>query len=75
MTQVAVSKTGDPTGVYFLHDSVTPGINLNDYAELGVWPNGYYMTYNQFRNGGPFNVAGVYAFDCNKMLAGQRRSS
>lgn len=66
----AVSRTGDPTGQYFLYDFVTPGNEFPDYPKLGVWPDAYYMTVNQFTSGGPFNGAGAYAFDRKKMLAG-----
>jgi hypothetical protein len=67
---VAVSKTPDPTGAYNVYDFVTPGNEFPDYPKFGVWPDGYYMTVNQFTNGGPFNGTGAYAFDRAKMLAG-----
>ncbi|HET9447567.1 MAG TPA: carboxypeptidase regulatory-like domain-containing protein, partial [Steroidobacteraceae bacterium] len=38
--------------------------------KLGVWPDAYYMTTNQFTNAGPFHGAGFFAFDRAKMLAG-----
>jgi len=28
--------------------------DFNDYPKLGVWPDGYYITYNMFRNGATF---------------------
>src|SRR5438876_1276251 len=40
---------------------------FEDYPHLGVWPDGYYMTTNEF--GGP-NSGGNYAFDRVKMLRG-----
>jgi hypothetical protein len=67
---IAVSKTGDPTGAYYLYDFVTPGNEFPDYPHLGVWPDGYYMMVHQFTNAGPFNGTGVYSFDRVKMLAG-----
>jgi len=67
---VAVSKTGDPTGAYYLYDFVLPGNEFPDYPKLGVWPDGYYMTTNQFLMGGPFDGGGAYAFDRNRMLVG-----
>ncbi len=67
---VAVSKNGDPGGVYFTYDFQTPGNNFPDYGKFGVWPDGYYMTVNQFTNGGPFNGVGMYALDRKKMLVG-----
>ena len=67
---IAVSKTGDPTGGYYLYDFVLPGNEFPDYPKFGVWPDGYYMTTNQFFMGGSFDGAGAYAFDRNKMLVG-----
>jgi hypothetical protein len=72
---VAVSKTGDPTGAYYLYDFVTPGNEFPDYPHLGVWPDGYYMMVHQFTNGGSFNGTGVYSFDRVKMLAGDPTAS
>jgi uncharacterized repeat protein (TIGR01451 family) len=67
---IAISKTPDPTGAYYLYDFVTAGNEFPDYPHLGVWPDGYYMTVHQFTNGGPFNGEGVYSFNRAKMLAG-----
>jgi hypothetical protein len=67
---VAVSKTGDPTGAYYVYDFITAGNELPDYPHFGVWPDAYYMMVHQFTNGGPFNGTGVYSFDRKKMLAG-----
>ncbi len=72
---IAISKTPNPTGAYFLYDFVTPGNEFPDYPKLGVWPDGYYMTVNQFTNGGPFNGTGAYAFDRKKMLLGNPSAS
>ncbi len=68
---VAVSKTSDPSGAYFLYDFMMPNNKFNDYPHLSVWPDGYYMTDNQFNQAGnTFQQAGVFAFDRAKMLAG-----
>jgi len=67
---IAISKTPDPTGAYFLYDFITPGNEFPDYPKLGVWPDGYYMMVHQFTLGGPFNGTGVYAFNRLKMLTG-----
>ncbi len=67
---IAVSKTGDPTGAYWVYDFVMPGVEFNDYFKFGAWPDAYYMTDRQFTNGGPFNSFGCFAFDRAKMLAG-----
>src|SRR6185369_4874202 len=67
---IAISKTPDPTGAYFLYDFVTAGNEFPDYPHLGVWPDGYYMMVHQFTLGGPFNGTGAYAFNRMKMLVG-----
>ena len=67
---IAISKTPDPTGAYFLYDFITAGNEFPDYPHLGVWPDGYYMMVHQFTLGGPFNGTGAYAFNRLKMLTG-----
>jgi hypothetical protein len=67
---IAVSTTADPTGTYNVYefDQTT----FNDYPKLGVWPDAYYMTTNQFGGtGGTFSGAGAYAFERAAMLTGQ----
>jgi hypothetical protein len=70
---VAVSKTSDATGMYNLYDFQYS--NLNDYPKMGVWPDGYYTTFNMF-DGSTFAFLGVNAcaMDRAKMLAGQPAS-
>ena len=65
---VALSRTGDPTGSYFLYDFPMPNNKFNDYPKFGVWPDAYYMSDNQFAP--DFQGAGVFAFNRTKMLAG-----
>ncbi|MCA1591219.1 MAG: proprotein convertase P-domain-containing protein, partial [Acidobacteria bacterium] len=73
---IAVSKTGDATGAYYLYDFMMPNNKFNDYPHFGVWPDGYYMTDNQFNQAGTaFQGAGVFAFDRVKMLAGDPTAS
>jgi hypothetical protein len=69
---IAVSQTADPTGLWNLYDFQTSTTNMNDYGKLGVWPDGYYMSFNQF-NGNTYDWAGaaVAVFERDKMLAGQ----
>ncbi|CAN5339988.1 hypothetical protein BH10ACI3_BH10ACI3_11490 [soil metagenome] len=66
---IAISKTGDPTGAYFLYEFVMPNIKLNDFPKFGVWPDGYYMSTEEF-TGSDFTGTGAFAFDRAKMLAG-----
>ena len=66
---VAVSTTDDPTGTYNRY-SYSYGTDFNDYPHMGVWPNGYYITYNMFKRGRTFVGNKVCAFERDKMLAG-----
>jgi hypothetical protein len=70
---VALSRTGDPTGSYFLYDFPMPNSKFNDYPKFGVWPDAYYMSDNQFNPN--FQGAGVFAFERAKMLAGDPTAS
>ena len=66
---VAVSTTSDATGSYARY-SYSYSTDFNDYPKLGVWPDGYYITYNMFRNGATFIGSKACAFDRAAMLAG-----
>ncbi len=73
---VAISKTGDPTGQYFLYDFVMPNNKFDDYPHYGVWPDAYYLTTNQFNQAGnQFLGGGAFAFDRKKMLQGDPTAS
>jgi hypothetical protein len=63
---VAVSKTADPAGAYWLYDFQFPG--FPDQTKLGVWPDAYYVATNLFTSGylGPR----VCAWNRAAMLAG-----
>lgn len=67
---IAISQTGDPTGAYYRYD-FNLGVLLNDYPHIGVWPDGYYMTVNQFNPDFSPAGAGVYSFERDRMLLGQ----
>ncbi len=67
---IAVSQTGDPTGAWYRYAFQISATKLNDYPQFGVWPDGYYMSVNQFV-GNTWGGAGVVAFERNKMLLGQ----
>jgi subtilisin-like proprotein convertase family protein len=73
---IAISKTGDATGAYYLYDFVMPNIKFDDYPHFGVWPDAYYMTDNQFDQAGTaYQGVGVFAFDRSKMLGGDPTAS
>ena len=66
---IAVSATPDPLGSYYRYQFAFD--KLNDYPKFGVWPDGYYMTMNQFTSLSlQFAGQGVVAFERDKMLAG-----
>lgn len=67
---IAVSQTSDPTGAYYVWAFQVPNAEFPDYPKIGVWTDGYYMSVNQFLNGGAFDGTGAYAFNRAKMLAG-----
>ena len=66
---IAVSSSADPTGTWYAYDYQFS--KFNDYPHFGVWPDGYYMTVNQFNDDGSWGGEGVVAFEREKMLAGQ----
>lgn len=64
---VAVSTTDDATGSY--NQYAFPFSDFPDYPKIGVWPDAYYITFNNFGNSG-FVGANVCAADRTNMLAG-----
>lgn len=68
---VAVSTTSDATGTYNRYAFSYGNTQFNDYPKLGVWPDGYYISYNIFNNAQTFAGSKVCAFDRAKMLLGQ----
>src|SRR5438034_5918605 len=68
---IAISKTGNATGSYYLYTFLFGADVFYDYPHIGVWPDGYYMTANEF----PVNAAtsagtGAFVFERSKMLQG-----
>ncbi|OYW06355.1 MAG: hypothetical protein B7X11_01135 [Acidobacteria bacterium 37-65-4] len=72
---IAVSQSPDPTGSWYRYAFKVSDTKMNDYPKLGVWPDGYYMSVNQFDSAGNWAGAGVFAFDRAKMLAGDPSAS
>ena len=75
---LAVSKTNDPTGAYFLY-GYSFGNNLNDYPKLGTWAtasnSAYLATYDIFINGSSFGGSDLCGLDRTKMLAGDKTAA
>jgi hypothetical protein len=65
---VAVSTTSDATGTYNRYSFQYN--NFDDYPKMGVWPDGYYETFNMF-NGNTFVGSDACAYNRTAMLAGQ----
>lgn len=66
---VAVSTTNNPTGSFFRYDFLFAPGRTNDYPKMAIWPDGYYVTYNEFTSS--FQGAVVVALERSKMLLGQ----
>jgi hypothetical protein len=67
---VAVSTSPDATGTYYRYAFSYGNTQFNDYPKLGVWPDGYYISYNIFNNASSFAGSKVCALDRNAMLTG-----
>jgi hypothetical protein len=65
---VAVSTTPDATGTYHLYEFTYAA--FDDYPKVGVWPDGYYVTFNMFNAQDRFIGSRVCAYDRQKMLSG-----
>ena len=73
----AVSTSSDATGTYNLYAFDLSGLAggtagaLNDYGKMGIWPDAYYMAFNEFTaSTGAFVGAAPCAFQSSAMVAG-----
>ncbi|MEI8005381.1 MAG: T9SS type A sorting domain-containing protein [Bacteroidota bacterium] len=64
---VAVSATGDPLGQYYRYQFQFT--YMPDYPKLGVWPDGIYMSSNNFSGGGGVGT-GAACFNKAEMYEG-----
>jgi len=67
---VAVSQTSDATGAWNRYAFSYGNTAFPDYPKTGVWPDGYYTTFNIFNNGSTFGGAKLCAYDRTAMLSG-----
>ena len=66
---VAVSTSNDPTGSWYRYAFTFS--NMPDYPKFGVWPDGYYLTVNQFTASNlRFAGAAVCVLDRAAMISG-----
>jgi len=70
MDCVAVSQTDDATGAYNRYAFSFGNSDFPDYPKLGVWPDGYYESFNIFLNGASFIGPDACAVDRTNMLTG-----
>ena len=66
---LAVSTTPDATGPYFRFAFSFGNTDFPDYPKLGVWPDGYYMSFNIFANGFFYSGPRACAIDRSAALA------
>jgi hypothetical protein len=71
---IAVSATSDPLGQWYRYAFNGFGSEFPDYPKLGVWPDGYYVTYNLFPNDVAFDGPYVCAYERSEMLDGHEAS-
>ena len=69
---LAVSKTNDPTGAYYLYD-FSFAAALDDDPQFGAWSDGFYASFNNYNAAGPIG-ANVCVFDRAKLVIGQAAS-
>ncbi|HSB13129.1 MAG TPA: Ig-like domain-containing protein [Bryobacteraceae bacterium] len=69
---IAISQTPDPTGAWYRYGFQISSNKMNDYPKFAVWPDGYYMSMNQFNQASlSWGGAGAVVFERDKMLLGQ----
>lgn len=65
---IAVSTTADATGTYNRYEFQYQ--DFNDYGKFGIWPDGYYASFNMFGGGNAFLGSKVCAYERAKMVTG-----
>jgi PKD repeat protein len=70
---VAISTTADPTGSWYRYAFEFD--NMPDYPKFGIWPDGYYLSVNQFANGSSWAGGGIAVLDRDAMIAGNANAT
>lgn len=66
---IAISTTSNPLDGWYRYAFLVSNTKMNDYPKIGVWPDGYYMSVNQFNQSTlSWGGAGVVVFERAKML-------
>ena len=68
---VAVSTSPDATGTWNRYVFQVSTTLYPDHPTVGVWSDGYYLSFNQHTSTGTWAGAGALAMERTKMLAGQ----
>jgi hypothetical protein len=69
---IAVSRTNDPTGVWYVYGfTVTPNPDLLDFPHAVIGSDAIYLAGNQYQGGANFIGARVYAYNKSQMYQGQ----
>jgi hypothetical protein len=68
---IAVSKTGDPAGSYYVYGfRINIAHDLLDFPQVAIGSDAIYLAGNQFLSGATFTGARVYAYNKSQMYAG-----
>jgi hypothetical protein len=71
---LAISQTPDALGAWYAYEFTVPNADtaISDYPKLGIWPDGFYVSHNEFHMSGssPFIGTTPCAYERAKMLAG-----
>jgi hypothetical protein len=67
---IAVSKTSDPTGDWWLYALNADPDLMNDYPKCGIWHDGIYITANMFQFTGGFQHVKVWALEKPDIYSG-----
>ncbi len=70
---IAVTKTPDPVnGGWYRYSFLTSTNKINDHPKLALWPDGYYITYDELNPADQTWVGqGIAVFEREKMLQGE----
>lgn len=68
---IAISASGNPLENWYIYTFQISATKMNDYPKFGIWPDGYYMSVNQFtQNVFDWGGSGAVAFERDQMLLG-----